>query len=56
MNVYRIIAIGEAREIYDIEAESESEARELFESGAITVPALTEVSGSEIDSIEEIDS
>lgn len=51
-----IEAQGEAREIYSVEAENEDEAREKFESGQIQRAYLTEVSSSELVSIEEDDS
>lgn len=52
---YRIEAHGEARELYSVTAEDETEARALFEAGKVDKAFLTEVSGAEIISIEEED-
>lgn len=51
MTEYRIEALGDAREVYYFEADSEEEAREAFETGAIGAPYLTECS-TEIHRIE----
>lgn len=50
-NVYTILATGEAREVYVVEAESEDEARDMFEQGLVTDPVSVEVLAPEIESI-----
>jgi hypothetical protein len=56
MTTYRIVAIGEAREIYEVEAENEEDAQAKFAVGRdIRGPFLTEVSGSQIEEIEPLD-
>ena len=54
MSEYVLEVRGDAREIYAVEADSEEEARALFEAGEVTEPTLVEVSGVEIVSIEEV--
>jgi hypothetical protein len=52
---YEIEVRGVATEHYSCEAESEEEARDMFESGKITKAHMTEVSEAEIVRIEEVD-
>ena len=54
MKTYRIEAHGEVREIYEVNANSEEEARAAFASGSVTGPYLSETSGAEITSIEVV--
>jgi hypothetical protein len=52
MTVYRIEAEGDVREVYHVEAESEDEAREMFQRGDIDNPTISEVCGSSIVKVE----
>ena len=52
MSVYTITAIGSAREVYVVVANSEDEAREKFANGDAGEPVLSEVEGCEIDTID----
>ncbi len=48
MNVYLVETIGEAREVYAVEAESEQDARENWMHGSLQV---SEASGMEVESV-----
>ena len=52
MPEYTLECTGDAREVYHVIAESEAEARALFESGSIGPAAVTECS-TQIESITE---
>ncbi len=50
-----MVSIGEAREIYNVEADTEEETRAKFARGEdLSGPFLTEVSDAEIIDIEEV--
>jgi len=57
MKVWRIEARGEAREIYSVRAETKEQAVDLWVDGESEncVCVVSEVTGSEIESIEEED-
>jgi hypothetical protein len=49
-----ISARGEAREQYIVDAESEEQAREMFDRGDLPQPRISEVHDSELVSIDRI--
>lgn len=53
MTTWSIKARGEAIEHYSVEADTEEEARAKFERGDVDAAWYTEVSGSEIERIDE---
>jgi len=53
MTVYRIEAKGDAREVYEVEAESLEEVYEKFVRGDLPEPVVTECSGMQIVSVED---
>jgi hypothetical protein len=57
MPTWSITSTGEARELYEIEAETEEEARAKFKNGDVGLrgPYMTEVSDSEIEEISQVD-
>lgn len=54
MPEYSLECTGDCREVYTVIAESEDEARKLFEAGKIGPPDVTECS-TDIDSIERVE-
>lgn len=46
---------GDVREVYHVTAESEEDAREKFERGECGEPSITEVSGSFILNVKEVE-
>jgi hypothetical protein len=55
MALFRLIAEGEAREVYVVEAASEDDARRIFEAGEAAAPEVSEVIGAEVVDVEEVD-
>ena len=53
MTIYRIETRGDAREVYLVEADSVDEAREAFEASPPLQPCVSEVTGTDVVSIEE---
>lgn len=53
MSIFEIEVEGTGREVYEVEAISGDEARQLFESGLVTTPVLTEIVGADITAIQE---
>jgi len=53
MPTFRIEVHGDARELYEVEAKDENQARAMFEVGNVLDPYLTEISGATIYSITE---
>jgi hypothetical protein len=52
---FEIEAGGDVREVYAITAKSEDEAREKFERGECGQPAISEVSGSFILNVKQVE-
>lgn len=52
---FEIEAGGDAHEVYYVEANDEGEAREKFERGELPTPAVSEVEGSFLRTIREIE-
>ena len=52
MPEYTLECTGDVREVYSVHADSEDEARAMFETGKIGPPTLSEAS-TDIDSITE---
>lgn len=55
MSQYEITVIGEVREIYVVEADSEREARDLFTTGRAAPPVMSETSSAEIVDVEGVE-
>lgn len=54
MPSFRIETEGTAHEVYYVDAPDEETARNLFNNGQITKPAVLEVEGAEIIEITEV--
>lgn len=53
MPVYRITTETEGREVYELQADTEEEARERVDTGAVE-PIVSEVIGGSIERVEEV--
>lgn len=53
MREYEVIVEGRVREVYTVHAESEEQAREMWESGDIFTPTMTEVFDTEVIEVED---
>ena len=49
MPTWTLEVIGRSREIYNVEAETEEEAREKFRRGEVAGPFLTEIDDAEVE-------
>lgn len=52
---FEIEAGGDVHEVYYVEANDEGEAREKFERGELPPPAVSEVEGSFLRTIREVE-
>lgn len=53
MRVWKVETVGDAREVYTVEADTEQEARAAFDNGTIGPADMTDVTSAEIVKIEE---
>lgn len=53
MREFEIVVEGRAREVYTVEAESEEQAREMWDSGEVLTPTMTEVYDTEVIEVED---